>query len=215
MDLKVARAALIVALAAAAGVHFIKSDVVLSRPDDRLLRETSARILRGEWSRIWDPQHIHFVPLYRLARLPFDAGFPVREGAFHVAVVAMHLAAAALLFALLRPVLRNPLAAIAAAFLFACSTVGDEAMVWKAASPFVFSWTFLLLGLWLLTRNRPLAALAALAAAAGFFSGVLFVLPGVAAGCLGRVGGVRRRSAGRPGPPARWRGRRLRCLPST
>src|SRR5262249_1885874 len=73
-------------------------------------------------------------------------------------------------------------AALFTAALFAWATVGYEALVWKAAAPFVFSWAFLLLCAWCLTQRGPnwtAAAMAALFCAVGFFSGALFAIPGL------------------------------------
>lgn len=187
--------ALAVVLIAGARLHWVEADLILIEYDDLQLMDASHKIAAGDWGRLWRHQNIHWVPLYRLVRLPFDLNFPLWSVRFHALVVAAHLAGAAFLFLLTRRYLRSPWAALVTGMLFAWSTVGDEAIVWKAAAPFVFSWTLVLAGAWCLGRNGRLwraAALAALLGAVSFFSGVLFVIPGLAAGILLLEPGARR-----------------------
>jgi hypothetical protein len=174
-------------LLTAARLHWIYAQAFEILPDDILLMGVSRKIA-GDWSEIrkllWTPQHIHVLPLFRLLRLPFDLHFPAWYAGFHAVVEAAHLASAALLYALARRYLRSPWAALATAASFAWSTAGDEALAWKAASPFALSWTFLLLGIWLLTQNTGMSewiAAASLLGSVGLFSGALFALPGVIA----------------------------------
>src|SRR5579884_1925044 len=140
----------------AARLHWIYAQVLEILPDDILLMGVSRKIAgdwSGIWKLLWTPQHIHVLPLFRLLRLPFDLHFPAWYAGLHAVVVAAHLASAALLYALARRYLRSRWAALATAAFFAWSTAGDEAIVWKAASPFALSWTLLLLGLWLLVQD--------------------------------------------------------------
>ncbi len=174
-------------LAAGAAVHSFTADAIQIRSDDILLMTASAEVAGGDWGRLWAPQHIHFLPLYRLARLPFDLHFPAWHRGFHGLVVSAHLGGALALFLIARRYLRSPWAALAVALLFSGSMVGSEALTWKAASPFVFSWTFLLAGWWCLARPGrawAAAATAALVCGVGFFSGALFVLPGIVAAAM-------------------------------
>ena len=168
-------------------MHSIESDVLMILPDDFRLMAASRAIDAGDWRQILAPQDIHLLPLYRLVRLPFDRRFPYWQQAFHAVVVAAHLAAAALLYLLARRYLSSVPGALATALLFVCARAGDEALLWKAASPFVFSWTFLLLAVWCLTRSGTrwtLAAFASLGCALGFSSGSLLVLPGLLAAVI-------------------------------
>lgn len=168
-----------------ARLAWVESRVMEILPDDVVLMNGSARIAAGSWGQIWAPKDIHFIPLYRLLRLPFDLHFPAWYVRFHAVLLAAHLASAAILYLLARRSLRSPWAALVTAMLFAWSTVGDEALVWKAAAPFALSWTFLLLALYGLTQRGKgwtAGAAAALLAAVGFFSGALFVIPGVLLG---------------------------------
>lgn len=163
-------------------VHWIYGTAIDIGSDDVLLMEGSRKIDAGVWRHIWAPQHAHFVPLYRLARLPFDLHFPAWYAYFHALVLAAHLASTVLLYLLARRYLRSKWAALLTAALFGWSTVGYEALVWKAAAPFAFSWTFLLLCAWCLTRTGPAwtaATAASLFCAVGFFSGALFAIPGL------------------------------------
>ena len=169
-------------IAAGAVVHSFTADVIQIRSDDILLMTASREVDAGAWRRLWAPQHIHFLPLYRLARLAFDLHFPAWHRGFHGLIVSTHLAGALLLFQIAQRYLRSPWAALTVALLFSGSMVGSEALTWKAASPFVFSWTLLLAGLSCLRRQGRAwraAAAAALLCGVGFFSGVLFVLPGI------------------------------------
>lgn len=178
-------AVLVAILAIAAALYWVYASTIILGPDDVLLMRTSRSIDAGGWRHIWASQHIHLIPLYRLARLPFDLHFPRSYAWFHSLVLAAHLASAVILYLLARRYLRSEWAALVTAALFAWSSVGAEALAWKAAAPFAFSWTFLLLGLWCLARDGGLwnvAAGAALVCAVGFFSGALFAIPGVVVG---------------------------------
>ncbi len=187
---------LIVILAVGVRLHWLQSSVIFILPDDIRLISASHEIQAGAWRLLLAPQDIHLLPLYRLLRLPFDAHFPSWYVRFHALTVAAHLSSVVLLYLLARRQLHSPWAALVTTMLFAWSMVGDEAVVWKAATPFVFSWTFLLLALWLLTRPGPVwgaAAAGALLCAVGFFSGALFAIPGVlVAAWLLHLGSVRR-----------------------
>ena len=165
-----------------AQLYWVYAPVIDIGGDDILLMQGSRKIDAGLWRQLFAPQHIHFLPLFRLARLPFDLHFPAWSEYFHALVVAAHLAGAVFLYLLARRYLHSHWAALGTAFLFACSTVGEEALVWKAASPFVFSWAFLLLSLWCFAHAGNAwgaAGAGALLTAFGFFSGALFVLPGL------------------------------------
>lgn len=174
--------ALAMVLLIGARLHWVKADVTQILADDHILMGGSRHLEAGQWRQLWAPQNDHLLPLYRLVRLPFDLHFPAWYKGFHALVVIAHLGSAAVLFFLARRYGRNAWAALVTALLFAWSTVGDQALLWKAAAPFVFSLTFLLLGAWLLTQPTALAAAsaaAALACSVGFFSGALFALPGI------------------------------------
>ncbi len=178
-----AAAALLVVLLAAIPLHWIKSEVTDIRPDDVQLMDPSGPL--------WAGQGPHWLPLYRLARLPFDRHFPEWYRGFHALAVAAHLASAWLLYVLGRRNLSSPWGAVVTALLFAWSTVGDEALVWKAGTPFALSWPLALAAAWCLGRSGPAwtaSGTVALAAAVGLFSGTLLAIPGI---CLA----ARRRQA--------------------
>ena len=176
-------------LLAGAMLHWMTAEVIEILPDDILLMAGSRSIDSSAGSRkvsyLLAPQHIHVIPLYRLLRLPFDLHFPAWYAGLHALAVGAHLASALILFLLARRCLRSPWAALLTATLFAWSTVGAEGLIWKAASPFVFSWTFLLLAVWCLAHDSDArdawagAGAASLFCAVGMFSGALFAIPGV------------------------------------
>ncbi|MBI3666947.1 MAG: hypothetical protein HY236_12140 [Acidobacteria bacterium] len=181
---KLAIIALAAVLLLGVPIHWVKSAVMEIDPDDVRLMGVSREIDSSAWHKLWTRHEVHFFPLYRLLRLPFDLHFPAWYTRFHALLFAAHLASAALLFLLSRRYLRSPWSALVTSLLFAWSTVGDQALVWKGVAFFALSWTFTLLGTWCLTREGTawgVAGGAALLCSLGLFSGVLLVLPGVLA----------------------------------
>jgi len=180
-------ASLVLVLLLAAPIHWVKSVVIETDPDDVMDMTVSREIDSGAWRRLWTRHDVHFFPFYRLLRLPFDRHFPAWYTRFHAVLVWAHLTSAALLFLLARRYFEDPWAALVTALLFAWSTVGDQALVWKAVATFALSWTFLLGGAWCLTHRGIAWASAAgtlLLCAVGMFSGALFVLPGICVALL-------------------------------
>jgi hypothetical protein len=171
-------------LAVGAWLHWTQAGVLQIESDDLVLMGGSQRIHFQGWRHVFEPQHIHLIPLYKLLRLPFDLHFPEWWFGFHALLVGVHLASACALYLISRQYLANPWAAVATLLAFAWAAIGDEALVWKAAAPFALSWMCALWGFWRLTRPRlgsGVIGAGLLLAAVGFFSGMVFVIPGVLA----------------------------------
>ncbi len=176
---------LAVILSAAAVLAWVDTGYLEILPDDILSMEGSRQIAGGQWRLIFSPLMDHWLPLYRLVRLPFDLHFPEWYLGFHALIVGGHLASTALLYALARRYLGCPWAALLTALLFAWSRVGKEALLWKVASPYALCWTFLLLATWSMTRKGTgwwVASAAALCAAVGLYWPVVLAVPGLLLG---------------------------------
>ncbi len=169
------------ALAGGAWLHWLEADFLEILPDDVLAMSQSRKIALGDCRLLWAPLEQHWVPLYRLVRLPFDLHFPEWHFGFHALAVAVHLVNAGLLYLLAARYLNSRWGGLAAAVLCAWSRAGEEALIWKISFVYALSWMFVLLSLWCLPRPGRLWAAATGAAAGcsvGLFAGNVLALPG-------------------------------------
>jgi hypothetical protein len=71
--------------------------------DDREMMAVSREVAAGHWNRLLSTQGEHFLPLFRLLRLPFDLYFPAGWRWLHALTLAAHAGSVWLLYALSKP----------------------------------------------------------------------------------------------------------------
>lgn len=137
----------------------------------------------GHWNRLLSTQGEHFLPLFRLLRLPFDLYFPAGWRWLHALTLAAHAGSVWLLYALSKAHLGR-WGALTAAFLFGWNALGAEALIIKSQNTYVWCLLSVLVALACLVRSRPFGCGLALAAALCIDAPLaLAAVPGLLLGC--------------------------------